>query len=170
MPENVKLSGLDGFTNRGRQAGQVQFLIRPIQTNASIKDLERFGINHALEALTTQAISHHSLPLSIASPVHQFRSRVGQGQADPAFQGFLPARKFRSLFLPFSVFADTSLGFTCERTLGGFENKCMSQGRRDAFDVFDAVLFLECVAGFGFHLGLKFLTFKKQMAVEPFAR
>ena len=99
VSKDVQLAGFDRLAHRRRQAGQIQLLIRAVQANTGVHDLQGFRVDDALEAPAGHAVSNHRLTLAVSAPVHQFGPGVGQSQADSAFERLLPARQFNGLLL-----------------------------------------------------------------------
>src|SRR6266566_7230528 len=103
------------------EARKVQLLVCAAQTDSCVHDLQRFGVDDALEATTAQAIPNNRLSLSIASPIDQLCSSVGQREADSALQGFLPSRQFRGTLLAIDFLSAATFRFAGQRTLGAFK-------------------------------------------------
>src|ERR1051325_10472061 len=132
ISKHVQLSGFYCFAHGRWEARKIQLLIRAAQTNSGVHDLQRFGVDDALEATTAQAIPHNGLHLSIASPIDQLSSSMGQREADSALQGLLPPRQFDGPLLEFDFLSGATFRFAGQSPLGGFKQERVGQRGRIA--------------------------------------
>src|SRR5205814_2135622 len=144
-------------------------LLSPLGCSARSRFDIGYGVNDTFEAPTAEAISNHGLPLSVAPPVNQLCSRVGQREADSAFQSFLPAGQFSGALLTFHFLTGAAFRFAGQRALSGFEKERVGEGRRDTLNVVNAALFFERLADLGFDLGLELRPLVENVTVEPLA-
>ena len=153
----MQLAGFYCLAYCRRETRKVQLLVCAAQTNSRVHDLQRFGVDDALEATTAKTIPHGRLSLAIASPIDQLCSSVGQREADSALQGFLPSRQFGGTRLALDFLSGATFRFAGQRALSGFKQKRVGERGRNTFDVVNAAIFLERVADFGFDLSFELL-------------